>query len=124
MEFNGHELIITYKRIKRINARIRDNRILVSAPFYTKEETIFKFLDDNKNRIEKIFLNQVNSDSNAIYMWGIKYELIKIEAKENKVLLINDKAYVSYKKDYIESLDKFYKEETLKELKEVIYKYK
>ena len=79
MEFNGHELIITYKRIKRINARIRDNRILVSAPFYTKEETIFKFLDDNKNRIEKIFLNQVNIDDNVIYVWGKKYELIKIK---------------------------------------------
>ena len=124
MEFNGHELIIIYKRIKRINARIRDNKILVSAPYYTKEETIFKFLDDNKNRIEKIFLNQVNIDDNVIYVWGKKYELIKIEAKENKVLLIDDKAYVSYKKDYIESIDKFYKEETLKELKEVIYKYK
>ena len=124
MEFNGHELIITYKKIKRINARIRDNRILVSAPFYTKEETIFNFLNDNKNRIEKIFLNQVNTDSNIMYVWGMKYEIIKIESKDNKVLLIDDKAYVSYKKDYLDSIDKFYKEETLKELKEVIYKYK
>nr|MCR5462361.1 M48 family metallopeptidase [bacterium] len=90
MEFNNHELIITYKRIKRLNARIRDNKILVSAPYFTKDEVIFKFLDSNKEKIEKMFNNVVNTDPNVIYVWGKKYNICKIEGNENKVVLMED----------------------------------
>ena len=124
MEYNNHELIITYKRIKRLNARIRDNKILVSAPYFTKDEVIFNFLDSNKARIEKMFSNQVNTDPNVMYVWGKKYNIVKIESDENKVVLMEDIAYVFYKKDYLEVIDNYYKDQTFEEIKNLSYRYK
>ena len=44
MEYKGLEVVVTYKYIKRLNARIRDGKILVSAPYFTKMSEIENFI--------------------------------------------------------------------------------
>ncbi len=72
MEYNGHEIIITYKRIKRLNARIREGKILVSAPYFTKDGEIEKFIYSNSKRIDKILDSQTEINENIMYVWGKK----------------------------------------------------
>ena len=125
MDYKGYEIIITYKRIKRLNARIRDGRILVSAPFFTNDSEIEEFINSNSKRIDKIINNQVKTDSDVMYVWGKKYNIIKIESNEdNKVILMDDMAYVFYKDDYSNVIDDYYMKETLERLNEVARKYK
>ncbi|MBP5445230.1 MAG: M48 family metallopeptidase [Acholeplasmatales bacterium] len=123
MNYKGHELIITYKRIKRINARVREGRILVSAPYFTSEKIILDFLDSNYSRIEKILKNQVNLDPNVMYVWGNKYDKVLVQSADDNVLLMGDIAYVFYKDNPDAVLDDFYAKETISKLNEVARKY-
>ena len=124
MEYKGYEVVITYKRIKRLNARIREGKILISAPYYTKLSEIENFINSNSKRIDKILNNQVKIDENIIHVWGNKYNIVKIESEENKVILMEDIAYIFYKNDYLEVLDDYYMKETLDKLNIIARKYK
>lgn len=124
MVFNGIEVIITYKKIRRLNARIRDGKILLSAPYFTPNREIERFLELNKNRIEIIISNQEKTDPNIMYLWGKKLNIVKVESKEEKVVVLEDIAYVFYKTNYIDVINDFYMKETLEKLKDVTIKYK
>ena len=124
MEYKGYEVVITYKRIKRLNARIREGKILISAPYYTKLSEIENFINSNSKRIDKIILNQPKIDNNVMYVWGNKYNIVKIESEEDKIILMEDIAYVFYKKDYLSVIDEYYMKETLDKLNIIARKYK
>lgn len=125
MEYNGLEVIITYKKIKHLNARVRDNRILISAPFFTTDKEIEKFIDAISKRLDKRINNQVNIDPNIMYLWGNKYNIVKIESnEENKIIFMEDIAYVFYKDDYLKVIDEYYMKETLDKINIIARKYK
>ena len=124
MEYKGLEVVVTYKYIKRLNARIRDGKILVSAPYFTKMSEIENFINSNGKRIDKIIENQRTLDPNIMYVWGNRYSIVKIESKENKVILMEDIAYVFYKNNDTEVIDDYYMKETLDRLNIIARKYK
>ena len=124
MEYNGLEVVITYKRIKRLNARIREGKILVSAPYFASLKEIEEFIKSNGKKIDKIINNQKNIDENVIHIWGVKYNIVKIEADEEKIILMDDIAYVFYKDDYLKFIDDYYMKETLDKLNIIARKYK
>ena len=124
MEYNGLEVVITYKKIRRLNARIRDGKILVSAPYFTKESEIEKFIYSNGKRIDKIIENQKTINPNIMYVWGKKYDIVKIESSEDKVILMEDIAYIFYKNNDLKVIDDYYMKETLDKLNDIARKYK
>ena len=125
MEYNGLEVIITYKKIKHLNARVKDNRILISAPFFTTDKEIEKFIDAISKRLDKRINNQVNIDPNIMYLWGNKYNIVKIESnEENKIVFMEDIAYVFYNDDYLKVIDEYYMKETLDKINIIARKYK
>lgn len=125
MEYKGYNLEIKYKNIRRLNAKIREGVILVSAPYFTPLKTIEKFLDSNIDKIEKIINAQsFNNDNNIVHILGKKYDRILVLSDEEKVNIIDDKCYIFYKKDYTIVLDNYYKQVVKEELEKVIEKYK
>ena len=125
MEYNGLEVVITYKRIKHLNARVRDNRILISAPFFTSDKEIERFINSISKRLDKRINNQVKTDENVMYLWGKKYNVIQIESnEENKIIFMEDMAYVFYRIDPKEVIDDYYKKETLDKINYIAIKYK
>lgn len=124
MEYKGYEILITYKNIRRLNARIRDGKILVSAPYYTKLSEIENFINSNSKRIDKILNNQPIKDPNVMNLWGKKYNIVSIEGEENKIVFMEDIAYVFYKNNYNEVIDDYYMKETLDKLNYIARKYK
>ena len=124
MEYKGHEVIITYKKIKRLNARIREGKILISAPYFTKDSEIEKFINSYSKRIDKILDSQTEINENVMYVWGKKYNIVSIEGEENKIILMEDIAYIFYKNDYTKVIDEYYMKETLDKLNIIARKYK
>ena len=124
MKYKDIEVVVTYKRIKRLNARIREGKILVSAPYFTKNSDIENFINSNSKRIDKLLESQVAADPNIIYVWGNKYNIVKIESSEDKIILMEDIAYVFYKDDYQKALDEYYMKEVLDKLNIIARKYK
>ena len=124
MKYKDIDVIITYKRIKRLNARIREGKILVSAPYFTKDVEIERFINSNSKRIDKILDSQKTLDTNIMHGWGNSYKIVKIESSEEKVILMEDIAYVFYKLDYQKVLDEYYMKETLDKLNFIARKYK
>ena len=124
MDYRGYTLEVKYKRIKRLNARIRDAKILVSAPYYASMADIIKFLDENYKKIEKVINEQLKVvDKNVVYIFGTKYNLTTIKSTENKVNIVDDTCYCFYKNDYAESLDLYYKKIVKDELELIVNKY-
>ena len=124
MEYKGHEVVITYKRIKRLNAKIREGKILISAPYFTKNSEIESFINSYSKRIDKILDSQKEIDPNIMYLWGNKYNIVSIEGEENKIILMEDIAYVFYKDNPTSVIDDYYMKETLDKLNYVARKYK
>ena len=61
---------INYKKIKKMYMRVKDNTIVISAPFFTSKATINRFINNNQD-----FINR---------------QLNKQELKENKSLKVYD----------------------------------
>ncbi len=124
MEYKGYQIEIKYKNIRRLNARIRDGKILLSAPYFTPYSVIENFIDSNIDKISKIIEKQSEISDDIIHIFGIKYDLINVPSKDEKVNIIDDKCYVFYKKDYNLAIDNYYKKIVKEKLDEIINKYK
>ena len=61
-----YEVIIRRKNITRINMRIRDGIVYVSAPFFTSDELINNFIKRNEKWIEKNIQKMNNETNNPV----------------------------------------------------------
>lgn len=118
------KVFIERKNVKNLNIRIRDGKILVSAPLNISEEYIMKALETKedwikekllKKREEKIIdlLNrEVINNGDVIPFLGNEYTIEIIEKSNGGVIIQNDKIIINcYKsKNAIELLKKFYRE--------------
>lgn len=107
-----YNIEIKKKNIKNIRVSVKAGTLLVSAPKYVKEEDIYRMIEKNNDKIEKMLeleqnkLYQNSIKDNEIYLFG---ELINIEDAK-KIKNEND-------------LEKFYKEEFLEILPYIFEKY-
>ncbi len=99
-----YDIIIRRKNIKRLNMRIRDGIVYVSAPFFTSDSLINNFINKNKEWIEKNIQKMSNEtnfrdysvkNNSPIYILGYKYEIEINNAKEDKVYIGYDKLYIN-----------------------------
>ena len=107
-----YNIEIKKKNIKNIRVSVKAGTLLVSAPKYVKEEDIYRMIEKNNDKIEKMLeleqnkLYQNSIKNNEIYLFG---ELINIEDAK-KIKNEND-------------LEKFYKKEFLDILPYLFEKY-
>lgn len=107
-----YNIEIKKKNIKSIRVSVKAGTLLVSAPKYVKEEDIYRMIEKNNDKIEKMLeleqnkLYQNSIKDNEIYLFG---ELINIEDAK-KIKNEND-------------LEKFYKKEFLDILPYLFEKY-
>lgn len=107
-----YNIEIKKKNIKNIRVSVKAGTLLVSAPKYVKEEDIYRMIEKNNDKIEKMLeleqnkLYQNSIKDNEIYLFG---ELINIEDAK-KIKNEND-------------LEKFYKKEFLDILPYLFEKY-
>ena len=55
---------INYKRIKRMYMRVKDNTIVISAPFFTSKATINNFINNNQDFINRQLNKQALKEKN------------------------------------------------------------
>lgn len=55
MEYN---IEVTYKRVKYLRMKVKDGKVLISAPFRTSKQVIEKFVKDNIDFIDKSLAKQ------------------------------------------------------------------
>ena len=109
---------ITYKKIKRIYLRVRNNEVYITAPFRTPPKQIRELIDNN---IDKI--NELLNKGNVFSIWGKEYEIVYQESDVNEVVLV-DKCYCYYTKDKEKVIDKYFSNELSNEVESIIKKYK
>ena len=87
-----YEVKITYKHIKRLYLRVKDNCILISAPFFTSKKTIDKMINDNKDFIEKnIYRQEIRKDNNLINF----NDVVNILNNNYQIMLTNGKEKIT-----------------------------
>ncbi|MCH5311113.1 MAG: DUF45 domain-containing protein [Prevotella sp.] len=76
------EIQITYRKTSRLSMRIvKNGDIHVSAPFYASRKTVQKFIDDNREWIEKARKRQQEREETK---QGF-YERLPLETKQNRI---------------------------------------
>ena len=101
IKLDDFEAEVSHKRIKNIHLRVLppDGKVLISAPFRTKNEVIYKFAYSKLDWIKKQKIRISNNKHESFqyinqethYFRGRKYQLKVQEKKENPVVqLLND----------------------------------
>ena len=87
------EIKLTKKRARSITTRVRDNEVIVSAPYYVSQKEVIEVIEKQlpwiKKHLEKAIKKKNNSrlkyeDGESIYFLGSPYELKIKEQKDIK----------------------------------------
>ena len=87
------EIKLNKKRARSITTRVRDNEVIVSAPYYVSQKEVIEVIEKQlpwiKKHLEKAVKKKNNSrlkyeDGESIYFLGSKYELKIKEQKDLK----------------------------------------
>ena len=98
----SYQVIITYKRIKRIIYRYRDNIFYVSAPFFVTKYQIKQGLDKyGLKLIKRTKTTDVDTPKDKIYLFGVE---VKIN-QDGGVINFTDGSTLKYL-DYEDLIDK------------------
>jgi predicted metal-dependent hydrolase len=83
-----YEVIVNRKKVKYLRMRVRDGKLIVSAPFSVSNEKIEKFILDNKDFIDKALnRQQIRKEketinyNDEITILGRKYQILEISSK-------------------------------------------
>lgn len=106
------EVVIVYKNNKNIYLRFKeDGKLYATCNRFVKEKEIGKLIDNNKDKLEKMYLNMKQKKENDLFFnyLGKKYTIIFDKNVKN----------ITFDKDIVlannqKALDKFYKQETVR----------
>ena len=70
-----YEVEVTYKRIKNVHYRFKDNKFVVSCNRWTTKHFIIKGLDKYAEKLIKVSVKEEPIKENYIYLFGNKYDL-------------------------------------------------
>jgi predicted metal-dependent hydrolase len=102
----GDQLIdieIKRKMIKRLYFRFKNNKLIISSPYYISNKHILKVIDLNKITLDRLITRGVKAipDDSKIWIMGRQYDIILIDGVKEPFIK-NDKIY-SESKEYIEN---------------------
>ena len=99
------DVLVIYKRIKNLYVRVRENRIIVTTSPYFSEARIKQIILDN---FDKYYSLVNKKEENKMSYLGNIYDRVDIKSNFDDVKIIDNEIYVYYKKDVMESINKFY----------------
>lgn len=124
MEYN---IEVTYKRVKYLRMKVKDGKVLISAPFRTSKQVIEKFVKDNIDFIDKSLAKQqiikekrTININDTIVIFNNSYTVLPISTKAkltdhyifvNENLDINKQIKLLFKKqlmDILTEITKYY----------------
>lgn len=70
-----YEVEVTYKRIKNVHYRFKDNKFVVSCNKWTTKHFIMKGLDKYAEKLIKVSVKEEPIKEDYIYLFGNKYDL-------------------------------------------------
>lgn len=106
------EVVIVYKNNKNIYLRFKeDGKLYATCNRFVKNQEIEKLIDNNKDKLEKMYLNMKQKNDNDLFFnyLGKKYTIVFDKNVKN----------ITFDKDIVlannqKALDKFYKQETIR----------
>lgn len=107
-----YDIEIIRKNNKNTYLRVRNNKIIITTNYFTKEKTIEKLINDNKNFINKCLIKEeAKQEDTSFKLFGNKYDIVygfpTTEIDNNKIYAKDEKTLNKYLSKYIE---KIYKE--------------
>lgn len=118
--------LVTYKNMKTIRLKVRQDYLEVSAPYGIDDQDILKLIyeheEDLYNRLNKYEAYYDLKDNGYVYLFGKKYKIIVRDLKRKKCMIHGDVIYVYT--SYIENaLNAFLAQELYDYLIETIQHY-
>ncbi len=107
-----YDIEIIRKNNKNTYLRVRNNKIVITTNYFTKEKTIEKLINDNRNFINKCLVKEeVKKEDTSFKLFGNNYDIIygfpTTQIDNNKIYAKDEKTLNKYLSKYIE---KVYKE--------------
>ncbi len=104
--FGNKQISVVLKRkfIKKIYFRYRENKLIVSLPYYISDKHILKLINKEKIKIDELIKKGVNQeiDESKIWLKGSLYDIIFVDdasslsIKDNKVYIKNKQKLEKY----------------------------
>lgn len=122
-----YKVEITYKRIKNLHLRVKDNIVKVSAPFLVSKERINRFINDNIDFINK----QLTKQQEVLEKKTIKYnDTITILSNLYQVLPTSSKSkvtdhfiFIKNGSDINKTIKRLFKEKLYKKMYDITFYY-
>lgn len=96
------EVEITHKRIRNLYMRLKEEKLVVSAPLRMPDHEIYRFIESKRNWIYRSYLKQMEkrngnlySSGDIFYIFDRPYRLIRTIGKKS-VNIHGDSIYLSY----------------------------
>ena len=110
---------INYKKIKRMYMRVKDNTIIISAPFFTSKDTINSFINNNQDFINKQLNKQMIKENKSLKAYDYitilnhKYQIIP----SNSIVKYTDNfVFLNEEIDFKRQIKKMFANEFLKKM--------
>lgn len=89
MENNSkYDIIVTYKKVKYLRLKVKDGKVLVSAPLFTLKSTITKFINANiefiETQLNKQEVRKINNElhfEDKVIILGNEYQILRTSLK-------------------------------------------
>ena len=120
IELKGHiyPCIVSFKKMKTIRVKIRDNYLEVSAPVGTSEKYIRDLIYENEEDLYARLSSYVPyfdlREDGYVYIFGKKYQIVVRDIKKKQCAIHGDSIYVYT--SYIENALSIY-------LSQILYEY-
>ena len=110
---------INYKKIKRMYMRVKDNTIIISAPFFTSKDTINRFINNNQDFINRQLNKQIIKENKSLKAYDYitilnhNYQIIP----SNSIIKYTDNfVFLNEEIDFKKQIKKMFANEFLKKM--------
>ena len=124
MEYN---IEVTYKKVKYLRMKVKDGKVLISAPFRTSKQVIDKFIKDNIDFIDKSLAKQqvikekrTININDTIVIFNNSYTVLPISTKPK---LTEHYIFVKEDLDINKQIKSLFKKQLLDKLTEITKYY-
>lgn len=124
MEYNVE---VTYKRVKYLRMKVKEGKVLISAPFRTSKQVIEKFIKDNVEFIDRTLAKQQTikekrtiNINDKITIFNTSYVVLPISSRPK---LTEHFIFVNETKDINKQIKSLFKNKLLDKLTELTKQY-
>lgn len=110
------EVEITHKRIKNLYLRLKDNKIIASAPLLMADHEVYRFIEQKRDWIYRTYdymqykkrITNMYKGGDFFYIYNVPYRLVRSIGKKN-ITISQNCIFLSYKDDSDDAIRYLYK---------------